>query len=134
MEVFVHHIPAKYIARLNEPDKSRLENAIDGLEKEPPEGDIRTISGQGGMFRLKAGGYRILFRYRENDILITHIDPRGQVYSKKNKGKKDDRNRFEKRTALDDRRHAGSIYPGDSPAGILHYGRIPGTGNRTGKP
>ncbi|MDR0389998.1 MAG: type II toxin-antitoxin system RelE/ParE family toxin [Spirochaetaceae bacterium] len=88
MEVFVHHIPEKYIARLNEPDKSRLENAIDGLEKEPPEGDIRPVIGQEGIVRLKVGGYRILFRYRENDILVTHIDPRGQVYSKKNKGKK----------------------------------------------
>jgi mRNA interferase RelE/StbE len=88
MEVFVHHIPAKYIDRLNEPDKSRLENAIDRLEKEPPEGDIKPFSGQEGMFRLKIGGYRILFRYRKNDILVTHIDPRGQVYSKKNKGKK----------------------------------------------
>jgi mRNA interferase RelE/StbE len=88
VEVFVHHIPAKYIARLNEPDRSRLEKAIDGLEKEPPEGDITPFSGQKGMFRLKIGGYRILFRYRDNDILVTHIDPRGQVYTKKNKGKK----------------------------------------------
>jgi mRNA interferase RelE/StbE len=88
MNVFVHHIPAKYIDRLNEPDKSRLENAIDGLEKEPPEGDIMPFSGQKGMFRLKIGRYRILFRYRDNDILITHIDPRGQAYSKKNEGKK----------------------------------------------
>jgi hypothetical protein len=46
MEVFVHHIPAKYIDRLNEPDRSRLENAIDGLEKEPPEGDITPFTGQ----------------------------------------------------------------------------------------
>jgi mRNA interferase RelE/StbE len=88
MEVVIHHIPAKYIAHLNEPDKSRLENAIDGLEKEPQEGDISPFSGQKGMFRLKIGGYRILFRYRENNILVTHIEGRGQVYTKKNKGRK----------------------------------------------
>jgi mRNA-degrading endonuclease RelE of RelBE toxin-antitoxin system len=88
MIVLLHPIPTKYLERLNEPDKSRIKEAIEGLGKEPPEGDIRPFTGQKGIFRLKTGGYRILFRYREIDILVTHIEPRGQVYSKKNKGKK----------------------------------------------
>jgi mRNA-degrading endonuclease RelE of RelBE toxin-antitoxin system len=87
MEVFLHPIPTKYLDRLNEPDKSRLKEAIAGLEEEPPGGDIRPFAGQKGIFRLKTGGYRILFRYREADILVTHIEPRGQVYNKKNRGK-----------------------------------------------
>jgi mRNA interferase RelE/StbE len=88
MKVVLHPVPAKYLGRLNEPDKGRLKGAITGLEKEPPEGDVTPFAGQKGVFRLKVGGYRILFRYRDLDILVTHIDPRGQVYNKKNKGKK----------------------------------------------
>ncbi len=76
----------KYLERLNEPDKSRIKGAIAGLKEEPPKGNIAPFAGQHGYFRLKTGSYRILFRYRENDIYVTHIDPRGQVYSKKNKG------------------------------------------------
>ncbi|MDR1047877.1 MAG: type II toxin-antitoxin system RelE/ParE family toxin [Treponema sp.] len=86
--VLLHPIPGKYLERLNESDKGRLKAAIERLGKEPPEGDIRPFSGQKGIFRLKIGGYRILFRHRDNDILVTHIDPRGQVYTKKNKGNK----------------------------------------------
>jgi len=88
MQVLLHPIPGKYLARLNEPDKSRIEEALEKLEHEPPEGNIRPIAGQAGYFRLKIGGYRIFFRHRDNDIFVTHIDPRGQAYSKKNKGGK----------------------------------------------
>ena len=88
MQVRLHRIPEKYLDRLNEPDKGYIEAALDDLEKEPPEGNIRPFEGSPGMFRLKIGNYRILFRYRDNDIFVTHIDPRGQVYNKKNKGGK----------------------------------------------
>jgi mRNA-degrading endonuclease RelE of RelBE toxin-antitoxin system len=87
MRVSLHPIPGKYLERLSEPDKGRIKTALAGLGKEPPEGDIRPVVGQAGYFRLKIGGYRALFRYRDNDIFVTHIDPRGQSYNKKNKGK-----------------------------------------------
>ena len=88
MQVLLHPIPGKYLDRLNEPDKGHIKAALSGLEKEPPEGNIIPVTGQSGYFRLKIGSYRALFRYRENDIFVTHIDPRGQVYNKKNKGGK----------------------------------------------
>ena len=88
MQVFVHPIPDKYIDRLNATDRERIEDAIEGLEKEPPEGDIRPVKGQPDFFRVKVGGYRLLYRITEKGILITHIDPRGQAYKKKNKGNK----------------------------------------------
>jgi mRNA interferase RelE/StbE len=88
MAVLLHPIPGKYLDRLSEPDKSRIKNALKDLEKEPPKGDIKPVVGQKGYFRLKIGNYRALFRYKDNDIFVTHIDPRGQSYNKKNKGKK----------------------------------------------
>jgi mRNA interferase RelE/StbE len=88
MKASLHPIADKYLDRLNTSDRDRIEDAIEGLEKEPPEGDIKPVSGQRGYFRLRVGGYRLLFRINEKGILITHIDPRGQAYKKKNRGNK----------------------------------------------
>ena len=88
MEVSLHPIPGKYLKRLNEPDKSHIKAALKGLEKEPPKGNITPIVGQPGYFRLTIGNYRAIFRYVNNYILVTHLDPRGQAYSKKNRGNK----------------------------------------------
>ena len=85
MDVLLHPIPNKYLGRLNEPDKSYIKKALKRLEMEPPEGDIIPFSGQPGYYRLKIGSYRAIFRYGDNCILVTHLDPRGQAYNKKNK-------------------------------------------------
>jgi len=73
---------------LNADDKDRINAALDGLEKEPPEGDIRPLSGEPGRFRVKIGNFRLLYRIKSDIILVTHLEPRGQAYKKKNKGGK----------------------------------------------
>jgi len=88
MEALLHRAVSKYLNRLNANDRDRINAAIDDLEKDPPEGDIEPITGQSGRFRTRVGGYRILWRITDTNIFITHIDPRGQIYKKKNKGKK----------------------------------------------
>ena len=88
MIVLLHHTADKYLERLNPADRERVKDALKKLEKEPPEGDITSVSGQSGLFRTRVGSYRILWRTKNSAILVTHIDPRGQVYKKKNKGKK----------------------------------------------
>jgi mRNA interferase RelE/StbE len=69
----------KQLARLNEPLKGRIENAIDGLEKEPPEGDIKPLKGRDG-YRLRVGDYRLIFDKAGDAIQVFKIEPRGQVY------------------------------------------------------
>ena len=88
MTVLLHPIAAKYLDRMGEPNRGRIKVALQGLEKEPPGGDIRPISGQKGYFRLRVGDFRILYRIECNTVFVTNIAPRGQVYKKKNKGKK----------------------------------------------
>ena len=88
MTVLLHRSADKYYERLNQDDKDRIDQALDDLEKEPPEGDIKPIAGGPGRFRVRVGSFRLLFRIKENVILVTHIDPRGQAYNKKNKGSK----------------------------------------------
>ena len=88
MQVLLRPIAARYFERLNAADKNRFRVAFIDLSKEPPGGDIKPFSGQPGYFRLRVGNYRALYRIEDNTILVTNIDPRGQVYKKKNRRKK----------------------------------------------
>ena len=88
MQVLLRPIARRYLDRLNEPDNGSIKAALHDLSKEPSEGDIQPLTGQAGYFRLRVRKYRVLFRYEDNTIFVTNIDPRGQVYKKKNRGKK----------------------------------------------
>ena len=88
MEVVLHHTADKYLDRLPQPARGQIEDALEDIEKEPPEGDIRPYEGNPGMFRLKAGKYRALFKIENDTILVTHIEPRGQAYTKKTRNKR----------------------------------------------
>jgi mRNA-degrading endonuclease RelE of RelBE toxin-antitoxin system len=88
MKVYLHHSAEKYMNRLQPADRKRFDDAFSDLEKEPPEGDIRPYEGSPGVLRLKVGGYRAIFKYEGNRILVTHIEPRGQAYTKKTRTKR----------------------------------------------
>ncbi|MCL2519862.1 MAG: type II toxin-antitoxin system RelE/ParE family toxin [Spirochaetaceae bacterium] len=77
-----------YLDKLPKPDKVKINNAIDGLKQEPPLGDIKQYKGTGyDTWRLKATSkYRIIYEYYNNSIVVTHIAPRGQAYTKKTRG------------------------------------------------
>ncbi|MDR3263642.1 MAG: type II toxin-antitoxin system RelE/ParE family toxin [Clostridiales bacterium] len=82
MEIRLLRSASKYIAKLNEPIKSKILDGIKKLENDPPQGDIKTLSGQDG-YRLRIGNYRILFEIRNNNIEISNIGLRGQIYKRK---------------------------------------------------
>jgi len=69
----------KQYRRLNEPMLGRVTRAIDGLGKDPPEGDVKPLKGKDA-FRLRVGGYRILFRDMDNIRFVFKIVPRGGAY------------------------------------------------------
>jgi mRNA-degrading endonuclease RelE of RelBE toxin-antitoxin system len=50
--------------------------------------DIRPITGQPGKWRLRVREYRALFEIEDVNILVTHIEPRGQAYTKKTRNKR----------------------------------------------
>ena len=79
MRVEVEPKAAKYLTRLNNPHKERILKALRKLEKEPPEGDIKSLVGRDG-YRLRVGDYRILFDVMADHIAVHEIAPRGQVY------------------------------------------------------
>jgi mRNA interferase RelE/StbE len=79
MTVVLDKQPSNYLYRLNEPDYSRILEALEDLTDEPPGGDIRKLSNRDD-YRLRIGGYRIIFRIEDETIIISKIAPRGQVY------------------------------------------------------
>ena len=70
---------AKYLSRMNQPDKGRITRALEKLALDPPQGDITSLDGKDG-YRLRVGGYRVLFDIGENVIVVYSIAPRGQAY------------------------------------------------------
>jgi mRNA interferase RelE/StbE len=87
MIVHLRKTATKYLDSLNKADRERISAALINLEKEPPQGDIKTMKGQPGRFRLRVGSYRALFHIENGNIVISHIESRGQAYKKKNRGK-----------------------------------------------
>ena len=88
MQAMLHKSVKKYLDKQTADKQTQIRAVINDLEKEPPEGDIIPLVGEPGRFRVTVGNHRLLFRIRGDHILITHLDPRGQVYKKKNKGSK----------------------------------------------
>jgi mRNA interferase RelE/StbE len=70
----------KQLDRLNEPLAGRIAAAIEKLEHEPPEGDVKPLKGQHGILRLRVGNIRILFYDRDNYHYVFRIAARGGVY------------------------------------------------------
>ena len=82
MNVILSPSAAKYLEKLNEPIKGRIKAALRKLEQEPPQGDIKALTGRDG-YRLRVGGYRVLFGVETDTIVVTDIDLRGQVYKRR---------------------------------------------------
>jgi mRNA interferase RelE/StbE len=79
MRVELNNTAKKENNRLNEPYRSRIAYALDKLEKEPPEGDIKKLQGRDG-YRVVVGAYRILFDIEDDRIDVFKIAPRGDIY------------------------------------------------------
>jgi mRNA interferase RelE/StbE len=79
MRVVLEKSATKYFQRLNTSTKRRINDALKGLTFEPPQGDIKKLQGRND-YRLRVGGYRILYRVEIDIIIITNVAPRGQAY------------------------------------------------------
>jgi len=79
MQVVLDRNAAKKLERTNEPLKSRIIEALNGLREEPLQGDIKKLRGRSD-YRLRIGDYRALFRIEGNTVIVTNIAPRGQAY------------------------------------------------------
>lgn len=59
---------AKSLRRLPRPDRERILTAIAGL----PAGDVRSLTGRPGEYRLRVGQWRVLFGVGQDDVIIVY--------------------------------------------------------------
>lgn len=76
---------AKTLQKMEKPLRQRIHRAIIGLTKTPPEGDIKPMQGyKDGRYRLRVGGYRVVYRYDSRGTMIVlyiiDVGARGDVY------------------------------------------------------
>jgi mRNA interferase RelE/StbE len=66
------------------PDQQRIARAIDGLASDPrPRGAVK-LAGEDGLWRVRAGDYRIIYSVEDGAllVLIIRIGHRREVYRK----------------------------------------------------
>ena len=77
MEIRYARMAVKVIEAMDRPTKHRMKEAIERL----PQGDVKRLKGSGELYRLRVGGWRIVFSYpAKGTILIEKIAPREDVY------------------------------------------------------
>ncbi len=57
MKLIYSNNAKRFIKKLNDPNKSRIRQAIENL----PNGDIKKMKGSNQLYRLRIGDYRIIF-------------------------------------------------------------------------
>jgi mRNA interferase RelE/StbE len=76
MDYMLRKPAMKFIARLPREQRERIKEAIESI----PAGDILPLKGYEGWFRLRIGGFRLIYKIMDECIYIDTIGPRGDVY------------------------------------------------------
>lgn len=83
-KVILKRPAAKFLAKQDRPTQSRILQALEGLEKIPPEGDIKPMKGHPlkDHYRLRIGTYRTIFAIHHGTqiVYVKTIGNRGDVY------------------------------------------------------
>lgn len=75
----------KFLVKADKQMVQRIRQAVDGLTKIPPDGDIKIMQGfSDDRQRLRVGKYRIIFRFTVEEsieiVYIIDIGSRGDIY------------------------------------------------------
>ena len=79
-QILIEKRAAKFISKQPKPAQARLLTAIRLL----PQGDIKPLKGNDGVYRLRVGDYRVLYTVDNGRLIICVIDAgnRGEVYNR----------------------------------------------------
>jgi mRNA interferase RelE/StbE len=80
MNVKLRNRVKKQLERFDKATRAQLSTAIQNLRKDPPEGDIKKITGGIADYRLRSGSYRIFFDILDGKIVVDRILTRGHAY------------------------------------------------------
>ena len=76
MKIQYSKAAAKTLAAMDSKTKQRIKDAIEAI----PAGDIKPLQGRDGYYRLRVGGWRVIFEYDGKTIGVVKIAPRGEAY------------------------------------------------------
>jgi len=81
-EIYFFNKAAKFVKKLDKDTKERLKLSIDKLKTDPVPHDSVRVEGEQKTFRVRVGGYRILYliSFKDRTITIVKIDKRERVY------------------------------------------------------
>jgi len=71
------------LVNLTKRQKNRILDKIEEtLSNNPVPHDVKSIVGEHGVFRIRIGSYRALYRvnYQESKIIIFKVDKRSKIY------------------------------------------------------
>ena len=85
MKIIYAKTAMKTLKKYDVPTREYIREKINGLTKNPPEGDIKIMQGYpDGRKRLRAGKYRIIYKYSAENavqvLTVMEIDSRGGIY------------------------------------------------------
>ena len=67
----------KAISAMDSQTKQRIRRGVEGI----PAGNIKPLRGCNGLYRLRIGGWRVIFSYPdEATVLVEKVAPRGGAY------------------------------------------------------
>ena len=83
--IIISKSATKDYEKISEPYKSKVKNTIDLLKETGFDFiDIKSLKGEfKGLYRIKAGDYRIIFRKDKDEFKIVSILHRKDIYKKK---------------------------------------------------
>lgn len=74
--------PKRFLKKLDQHIVKRLMDKIDTLGNNPIPSDAKVIVGKHGIFRIRIGDFRVLYRvnYSNNKVVVVKIDKRARIY------------------------------------------------------
>ena len=80
MKVEFSNISKKFLKKCQQEDAKRIIQKIELLSSNPFIPESIKLSGSKDLFQIRVGKYRIIYKIKNENLLITEIGKRGNVY------------------------------------------------------
>lgn len=72
-QIIIENAALKFLRKLDRRQRDELQNAIDALATEPRPFGYKKMVDAGGLYRIKAGDYRIIYFVRDRQLIVTVV-------------------------------------------------------------
>lgn len=81
-QVLVDSAAGREFRKLSPDIQDRIRAALSRVAAQFPQGDVKRLKGESGLWRIRVGRWRILVQpdFAANSLTVRHIHPRDKVY------------------------------------------------------